>query len=155
MKTNNLITILRRIFMIKNVHKEDNFLKKLISNNSGVSSKNFFLVSVTIIGLILLLVPAVTLIIEIIFTHTIATDLTGMAAYIGAVGTLFFSAGITKAWSEKFEIKDEEIVVPNESDVPDETNHQHQGVRHPFRLGSKVPIPKKPTIIRHFRYKAK
>jgi hypothetical protein len=80
-----------------------NFFRRLVENNSGVSSKSFFLVVVTIIGFILLLVPAITLIVEIIFTHTIATDLTGMAAYITAVGSLFLSAGITKAWSEKFE----------------------------------------------------
>ena len=46
-----------------------NFFKKLINNNTGVSSKNFFLVTVTIIGCLLLLVPAVTLIVEIIFNH--------------------------------------------------------------------------------------
>ena len=83
--------------------KEKNFFRKLVENDSGVSSKSFFLVVVTIIGFILLLVPAVTLIVEVIFMHTIATDLTGMAAYITAVGSLFLSAGITKAWSEKFE----------------------------------------------------
>ena len=35
--------------------------------------------------------------------HTIATDLSGMAAYIGAVASLFATAGLTKAWSEKYE----------------------------------------------------
>lgn len=82
-----------------------NFLNKLISNNTGVSSKNFFLVVVTIIGLILLLVPAVILIIEVCCNHTIKTDLNGLAAYIAAVAGVFASAGITKAWSEKYERK--------------------------------------------------
>ena len=91
------------IFKQGNIQKGEGFLAKLIKSNSGISSKNFFLVAVTIIGCILLLVPAAVLIVEIIFTHTIATDLTGMAAYIGAVAGLFASAGITKAWSEKFE----------------------------------------------------
>lgn len=80
-----------------------NYFEKLINNNTGVSSKNFFLVIVTIIGCILLLVPAFTLIIEVIFTHTIATSLEGFAAYIASVGTLFGTVGITKAWSEKYE----------------------------------------------------
>jgi len=80
-----------------------NWVEKLIKNNSGVSSKNFFLVVVTFIGCILLIVPAITLVTEVIFTHTIATDLNGMAAYIGAVASLFATAGLTKAWSEKFE----------------------------------------------------
>lgn len=78
-------------------------ISKLITNNTGVSSKNFFLVMVTLIGLILLLIPAIVLLVEILHTHTIHTDLNGMAAYIAAVAGVFASAGITKAWSEKFE----------------------------------------------------
>ena len=80
-----------------------NYISKLISNNTGVSSKNFFLVAATIIGLILLLVPAVLLIIEVCYNHTIQTDLNGLAAYIASVAGIFASAGITKAWSEKYE----------------------------------------------------
>ena len=79
------------------------WINSLIKTNTGVSSKSFFLVVVTIIGCLLLLVPAFTLSIEAIFMHTITTDLTGMAAYIGAVASLFATAGLTKAWSEKFE----------------------------------------------------
>ena len=82
-----------------------NYIDKLISNNTGVSSKNFFLVAATIIGLILLLVPAVLLIIEVCYNHTIKTDLNGLAAYIASVAGIFASAGITKAWSEKYEKK--------------------------------------------------
>jgi hypothetical protein len=80
-----------------------NFFLKLITNNTGVSSKNFFLVTVTIIGLILLLIPAIVLTVEVAFNHTIATDLNGMAAYIAAVASLFATVGITKAWSERNE----------------------------------------------------
>lgn len=83
-----------------------NYFNKLINNNTGVSSKNFFLVAVTIIGLILLLVPAILLIIEICYNHTIQTDLSGLAAYIASVAGIFASAGITKAWAEKYEKKD-------------------------------------------------
>lgn len=79
------------------------WFSKLVRNNSGVSSKNFFLVTVTLIGCILLLVPAVILMIESIANKTIATDLNGLAAYIGAVASLFATAGLTKAWSEKYE----------------------------------------------------
>ena len=85
-----------------------NWLLKLVQNNSGVSSKSFFLIVVTIIGCILLLVPAIILIIEVIFNHTITTDLTGMAAYIGSVASLFATAGLTKTWSEKYEHKNNE-----------------------------------------------
>ena len=91
--------------------KEGNLFSKLVQNNSGVSSKNFFLVTVTIIGCILLLVPAVLLTVEIIYTHTIHTDLNGLAAYIGSVAGVFASAGITKAWSERYEIKQKDSTV--------------------------------------------
>ena len=82
-----------------------NFLKKLVQNNTGVSSKNFFLVVVTFIGLILLLIPAIVLLVEVFYNHTIQTNLQGMAAYIGSVASVFATAGITKAWSEKYEKK--------------------------------------------------
>lgn len=81
------------------------YLGKLISNNTGVSSKNFFLVSATIIGLLLLVVVIVVLMVEVLYNHTIKTDLNGLAAYIGSVAGLFAAAGITKAWSEKYEKK--------------------------------------------------
>lgn len=79
------------------------FLGEIVKNNTGVSSKSFFLVSVTVVGILLLMVPVVILVIEAVYTHTIHTDLNGMAAYIGAVAGLFATAGITKAWSEKYE----------------------------------------------------
>lgn len=103
MKNNFNFNWINMLFRQSNIKKGEGLLSKLIRSNSGISSKNFFLVAVTLIGCLLLIVPGVTLIIEVIFTHTIATDLTGMAAYIGAVATLFATAGITKAWSEKFE----------------------------------------------------
>ena len=81
------------------------WFNKLICNNTGVSSKNFFLVCVTLIGLLLLLVPVVILLIEVISNHTIKTDLNGLAAYIAAVAGIFASAGVTKAWSEVSENK--------------------------------------------------
>lgn len=96
------------IFMNTFRKKRMGLFRALITNNSGLSSKSFFLVAVTIIGIILLLVPAFTLVVEVVFTHTIATDLTGMAAYIGAVAALFGTAGITKAWSERWESKNED-----------------------------------------------
>ena len=82
-----------------------NWFAKLVRNNTGVSSKNFFLVVVTLIGCALLIVPAIILMIEVIANKTIATDLNGLAAYVGAVASLFATAGLTKAWSEKFECR--------------------------------------------------
>ena len=93
---------------VKILLKMSNFFSKLIQNNTGVSSKNFFLVAVTIIGLILLLVPAAVLIVEVLYNHTIVTDLNGLAAYVSSVAAIFATAGITKAWSEIYEKKNGE-----------------------------------------------
>lgn len=84
-----------------------NFFTKLIKNNSGYSSKSFFLIVVTLIGCALLAVPIYCMIAEIYYNHTIQTDLNGMAAYIAAVAAVFGSVGITKAWSEKYENKNQ------------------------------------------------
>ena len=55
------------------------YLNKLINNNTGVSSKNFLVVTITIISLVLLLIPAIILLVEIIYNHTILTDLSGLS----------------------------------------------------------------------------
>ena len=82
-----------------------NFFSKLVQQNSGYSSKSFFLVVVTFIGTLLLAVPIFSLTIEAWYNHTITTDLTAMAAYITAVPAVFTSVGLTKVWSEKYEHK--------------------------------------------------
>ena len=94
--------------LIKNITRQinnmkDNIFTKLIKTNSGYSSKSFFLLAITIIGLILLIVPAFALCIEAYYNHTIQTNLSDMAAYIASVAAIFASGGITKAWSEKYE----------------------------------------------------
>lgn len=123
------------------------FMMRLIQNNTGVSSKNFFLVCTTIIGMILLGVLIGGIIVDIIFNHTITIDMTDAAAFIGAVASLFAAAGLTKAgseWSEnKFlynrsfkanrpltkppkpgmqscEDEDEDIPIPDEEEVTNE-----------------------------------
>lgn len=88
---------------INNVIKKESMFSKLLRNNSGYSSKSFFLVAITFIGLLLLLVPVFALVIEAWFNHTIQTNLSDMAAYIASVAAIFASGGITKAWSERYE----------------------------------------------------
>lgn len=80
--------------------KKTSLFRNLIRSNSGVSSKNFFLVTTTIIGSFLLLVLISGFIVDMIFSHTITIDMNGAAIFIGAIGSLFASAGITKAWSD-------------------------------------------------------
>lgn len=82
---------------------KESLLSKLLRNNSGYSSKSFFLVAITMIGLLLLLVPVFVLVIEAWYNHTIQTNLSDMAAYIASVAAIFASGGITKAWSERYE----------------------------------------------------
>jgi len=110
---------------------KDNFFMKLIKSNTGVSSKNFFLVCTTIVGMILLAVLIGGMIVDIIFQHTITISMSEAAAFIGAVASLFAAAGLTKAgseWSEnkyiynthvnhqsqKTEDEEEDIPIPEE-----------------------------------------
>lgn len=88
---------------INNALKKESMFSKLLRNNSGYSSKSFFLVAITFIGLLLLIVPVFALVIEAWFNHTIQTNLSDMAAYIASVAAIFASGGITKAWSERYE----------------------------------------------------
>ena len=87
-----------------------NFISNLVKNNTGYSSKNFFLITVTCIGFMLLLIPAIVLLVEVYYNHTIQTSLEGMAAYISSVATIFASAGVTKVWSEKYEKHNDKMV---------------------------------------------
>lgn len=81
------------------------YLMKLIQTNSGASSKAFFLVSVTIIGCLLLLTIGFVLLYEVLTTNTIHTDLIphGHCCSNRCDGSLFATAGITKAFGERNE----------------------------------------------------
>lgn len=79
------------------------FIKDLLTSNSGISSKAFFLVSTTLAGCLILLAVAFVLIFEVIKSGTIRTDLGGLAAFIAAVAGLFATAGATKAFGERNE----------------------------------------------------
>lgn len=90
-------------YINKKINEKESMFSKLLRNNSGYSSKSFFLIAITFIGLLLLLVPVFVLVIEAWFNHTIQTNLSDMAAYIASVAAIFASGGITKAWSERYE----------------------------------------------------
>ena len=116
---------------------KESFMMRLIKNNTGVSAKNFFLVCTTIIGMLLLSVVIAGIIVDIIFNHTITIDMSNIAAFIGAVASLFAAAGLTKAGSEWSENKfiyntsnqhsqkcdnedDEEVPIPDEGIVEED-----------------------------------
>ena len=110
----------------------DNYVTKLIKDDNNVSVGNFFLVACTIVGLLLLLVPLFVLTIEAWFNHTITTDLSGMAAYIVAVCSIFTVGGLTHGWtswsenkfksinkdSEGNELIPEDDIIPPKEDEP-------------------------------------
>lgn len=79
-------------------NKEGWWSRLLDKENNHVSASSFYLISVTIVGLLLLIVPLIVLTIEVCYNHTVTTDLNGMAAYIGSVAALFVSGGIVKGW---------------------------------------------------------
>ena len=53
----------------------------------------------------LLLIVGFLLIWEIVANGTIATDLTSLATFVGAVASLFVTAGVTKARGDSKEVK--------------------------------------------------
>lgn len=75
----------------------------LINNNTGVSSKNFFLIAITLIGAVLLAMVIISIIVDLIHNGTVTMSWADMGMFVGSVSTMFCAAGITKAWSEKYE----------------------------------------------------
>lgn len=107
---------------MKTVRKS--FFAKLVQNNSGVSSKNFFLVCTTIIGMVLLSVLIAGFIVDMIFQHTITINMNEAATFIASVASLFAAAGLTKAgseWSENkyiYNTQNSQRCEDEEDDVP-------------------------------------
>lgn len=75
----------------------------LINNNTGVSSKNFFLIAITLIGAFLLIMLIISIIVDLIHNGKVTMSWADMGMFVGSVSTMFCTAGITKAWSEKYE----------------------------------------------------
>lgn len=77
-----------------------NFILKLIDDDNNFSTTNFFLVAMTIVGIVMLLVPVVGMVVDICFNHTITINLSDLGTYILAVSGIFGVAGISNAWVE-------------------------------------------------------
>lgn len=80
--------------------KKDNFMTKLLKEDTNVSMMNFFLLAVLGVGVILLFVPVIGMLVDIWFNHTITIDLTGLSAYVAAVAGIFAAGGLSSAWTE-------------------------------------------------------
>ena len=90
----------------------------LINNNTGLSSKNFFLIAITLIGAVLLAMVIISIIVDLIHNGTVTMSWADMGMFVGSVSTMFCAAGITKAWSEKYErIPGPDGILGNEDDV--------------------------------------
>lgn len=84
-------------FMAK---QKKTWLGKLFdSDDKSVSASTVFLLLTSLTAIILLIVPAIVLLVEVHYNHTIASDIEGLATYIGAVSTIFISGGLLKGWT--------------------------------------------------------
>ena len=80
--------------------KRKGWLSRLFDmEDSTVSASTVFLFLTSFIALFLLLSPAIAMLIEGGYNHTIASDISGMAEYIAAVCGIFASGGILKGWT--------------------------------------------------------
>jgi len=85
------------------IMKKGFFKRALDKNDTSVALSSIIVLLLMCVGVLLLLVPMFILCIEAWYNHTITTDLNGMAAYIGAVTTIFVTAGSIKVgihWSD-------------------------------------------------------
>lgn len=79
----------------------------LITNGTGHSIKSWFIHRVAVAGLALLAVIGVVLLVDVIWDGKIDTNLSELAQLIGAISTLFVSAGLPKMIGEIKEIKND------------------------------------------------
>ena len=119
--------------MISMKKKRKCWIARLLDmDDTSVSASTVFLLLTSTIALILLLVPAVALLIDVFFNHTIMTDLSGMAQYIAAVCGIFASGGILKGWTNysnyRFNKKKTKEIINNVSELfTEETDNSEDG----------------------------
>ena len=80
--------------------KKDGFWTKLIKEDTNVSVMNFFLMCTLAVGIILLFIPAVGMVVDVIYNHTITINMSDLGTYIMAVAGIFASGGLSSAWTE-------------------------------------------------------
>ena len=110
--------------------KRKSWLSRLFDmDDQSVSASSVFLFLTSFIALFLLLVPAIAMLIEVCYNHTIASDISGMAEYIAAVCGIFASGGILKGWTNytnyRFNKKSpEEIARKLEKEIKEEVEDE-------------------------------
>ena len=79
----------------------------LITNGTGRSIKSWFIHRVTIAGLVLLSIVGVVLLVDVIWDGKIDSAVSDLAGLVGAISTLFVSAGLPKMIGEIKEMKND------------------------------------------------
>jgi len=79
-----------------------NYLKSLIKNGTGNSSKSFALVLSAVIGAILGLCICFILIFDVIMDGVVDTSLGDLGVFLMAVGVFMVGGGFSKTITEKF-----------------------------------------------------
>ena len=109
--------------------KKYGFWGSLVRTNTGVSSLNFYLIMTTLVGICLLMLVIFAITWEVIHNDTVQSDINGWAAFVGAVATLFASAGIAKGWSNwsenKFRQNENENIL-EDTDGLDDAEYCHE-----------------------------
>jgi len=105
--------------------KKRSWLSRLFDmKDTTVSASTVFMIITSIVATVLLIVPAIVLIIEVVYNHTITTDLTGMGAYVSAVVALYASGGLVKGWTNYSNYKYNQHPFNEESsDDTEDDNH--------------------------------
>ena len=106
------------------------FWGSLVRQGTGVSSLNFYLIVTTLIGCGLLGTVVFAIIWEVLHNNIVTSDLSGWAALVGAVSTLFASAGIAKGWSNYSENKFLKTIKDKLSNGDEETINEDIEVIH-------------------------
>lgn len=100
----------------KGKRRHGSLLLKLVRNNTGISSKNFFLVVTVMVSVFMLLTLSFVLIIDVAKDGEVTMDMTGMAEVIAAIVGLLTSAGVCKVMGERNECGREPYVVVDEEE---------------------------------------
>ena len=79
--------------------------KKLLTNNTGYSIKNWFLYGVTIVGILLLLIVGFVLVFDVLKDGTVSSNISDLATFIGSIAALFTAAGLPKIVGDIMEKK--------------------------------------------------
>ena len=125
--------------------KNDGFWTKLVKEDTNVSVMNFFLMATLAVGVLLLFIPAVGMIVDIIFNHTITINMSDLGVYIGAVAGIFAAGGLSSAWTEfayskynvpviteedmaRSEVAAQQIRDENNNGIPDEEEENNKDI---------------------------